>query len=469
MNIIKKIKEILKNKYFKFGFWSLIYLLFVIWIGSFWLLLGLPIIFDFYISNKVNWTFWKKRGLEKKSKLIEWIDALVFAIIAASIIRMFFIEAYMIPTSSMEKNLLVGDYLFVSKVSYGPRMPNTPLAIPFTHHTLPLTHHTAPYLDWIQMPYKRLAGFSHVKERDVVVFNFPTGDTVVAEMQNPDYYAQVRYRALSLKNGDIQSGQEPKDWNRYMNRARKDVRQNGTIITRPVDKQENYIKRCVAIHGQTLEIIDGLVHINGKQTDNFKQLQYKYKIETNGHSLNPERLFEMGVSKEDLKALGTGVLPLTYENYKKIKRFKVVKSIVRDVTTKGDFDPSIFPYDERYKWNLDYYGPLYIPEAGKTIDIDTSNISIYKRIIHAYEHNDLKIKDGKIFINGKETNKYTFKMNYYFMMGDNRHGSADSRYWGFVPEDHIVGKALFIWFSTDKDRGWFDGGIRFNRIFKGIE
>ncbi|MCF6366696.1 MAG: S26 family signal peptidase [Bacteroidales bacterium] len=470
-------RTLLKNKYFKFVFWTIVFLLFVLWIGSWWLLLGVPVIFDYYISKKVNWTFWKKRDLKEKSKLIEWVDALVFAVIAATIIRMFFIEAYMIPTSSLEKSLLVGDYLFVSKVSYGPRMPNTPLAIPFTHTFQ--GKEFEPYLDWIKSPYKRLAGFGEVKRNDIVVFNFPVGDTVALERSAESYYKIVREEALMLKYTDERTGIVTKDDSIYLNQARKRVKSNYTIVDRPVDKKDNYVKRCVAIAGDILEIKEGEVYINGEKGTEFKHTQYNYHIETKpGKSLNKKTLSDMGISAEDYATSGRitsyerlpgYVLPLTKGYVKKISKFRSVEKVVIILDEPGEIDLGIFPHDERYKWNKDYFGPLYIPEKGKTIKIDTSNISMYKRIIDVYENNDFKIENGKIFINKKEATEYTFKMNYYFMMGDNRGNSADSRFWGFVPEDHVVGKPVFVWLSLDKDRSLFNGKIRWNRLLKIVD
>lgn len=468
-------KKLIKNKYFKFGFWTVVFILFVIWIGSWLLLLGIPIIFDFYVSKKVNWTFWKKRDLEKKSKLIEWIDALVFAVIAATIIRMFFIEAYMIPTSSLEKSLLVGDYLFVSKVSYGPRMPNTPLSIPFMHHTIPGTKASKPYSELIKSPYKRLAGLTDIKRNDIVVFNFPVGDTVAVERSAESYYKIIRNYAQQSMDADRKAGKELKDEAYYLSNARKLVRSNFVIVDRPVDKKDNYVKRCVAIPGDSFEIKSSQIYINGEAGRVFDNEQHNYHIEMKpGKSLNKKTLFDMGISSEDFSVsqrygLEGYVLPLTTAYEKKISKFKSVKKITKIIHDSAIYDPDIFPHDHRYQWNIDNFGPLYIPEAGKTITIDTLNLPLYRRVIDVYEANDLEVKDGKIFINGKETIEYTFKMDYYFMMGDNRSNSADSRFWGFVPIDHVVGKPVFIWLSLDKDKTLFRGKVRFDRILKVVD
>ncbi len=474
---MRKYLNFLKNKYFKFVLWTVVFILFVIWIGNWWLLLGVPVIYDYYISKKVNWTFWKKRDLKEKSKLIEWIDALVFAVIAATIIRMFFIEAYMIPTSSLEKSLLVGDYLFVSKTSYGPRIPNTPLAIPFTHTFQGKKF--KPYSDLIKLPYKRLAGLGEIKRNDIVVFNFPVGDTVALERSAESYYKIVRNQAEFLKENDLKMKRKLQNEDFYLNQARKQVRENYTIVDHPVDKKDNYVKRCVAIAGDELQIKEGVVYINGEKGKEFKGVQYNYHIEMKaGKSLNKKTLFNLGISADDYSTSGQitsyrrlpgYVLPLTKDFVKKISKFKSVEAVNIILDNPGEINLDIFPHDKRYKWNNDNFGPLYIPQKGKTIEIDTSNISKYKRIIDVYEDNDFAIKDGKIFINGKEAKKYTFKMDYYFMMGDNRGNSADSRFWGFVPEDHIVGKPVFVWLSLDKDKSLFNGKIRWSRLLKVVD
>jgi len=390
----------------------------------------------------------KKGNLDKKkqSKLIEWVDALIFAVVAATLIRMFFIEAFTIPTSSMEKTLLVGDYLFVSKVSYGPKIPNTPLSFPFAHNTLPLTQFTKSYLEWIKWPYKRLAGFGEIKRNDIVVFNFPEGDTVALKMQNPSYYELCR-----------QFGKE---------RILNDNLNFGDIVSRPVDKRENYIKRCVAIPGDKIQVIHGNVFVNNKMQQLFDKLQYNYIIQTDGSQINPKALQNLNISKEDIDnsyiSDNNYVLPLSLKNVEIIKNFSNVKSVTRFEYTQRE---NVFPQDSSICFSRDNFGPITIPVKGQTIQLDLKNLPIYKRIIEAYEENKLKVQGEKIYINGKETSSYTFKMNYYFMMGDNRHNSLDSRFWGFVPEDHVVGKAVFLWLSLDKDKNWFSK-IRWNRMFR---
>jgi signal peptidase I len=446
---MEKIKEILKNRYFLFAFSTSIFVLWVIWIGNYWLLLGMPIFIDYHITRKVNWTPWKKKGETKKSALVEWVDAIVFAVIAATLIRMFFIEAYTIPTSSMEKSLLVGDYLFVSKVSYGPKLPNTPLSFPFAHHTLPLTKNTKSYLEWIKRPYKRLAGFGDIKRNDVVVFNYPEGDTVIVQFQSErSYYSVVR-----------EIGRE-RVWRDY------------DIVVRPVDKRENYIKRCVAIPGDTLQVSRGQLYINSETQESFDGVQYNYIIRTNGTAINTKILDDLNIAKADRffnPAGGIYEMPLTTSAYDKIRQLNNVHSVLKHENTNPTMmTKTIFPHSPKFAWTEDNFGPLVIPKKGESVDLTIDNLPVYERIIETYEGNDLMVKDSSIYINDVIANSYTFKMDYYFLMGDNRHNSADSRFWGFVPEDHVVGKASFIWLSLDKDKR-FPANIRFNRIFKGIQ
>ena len=444
------LRSILTNKWFKFGTVGTLYLLWVIWMGSYLWLIGLGVIFDIYITEKVHWSFWKKKNPPngKQTKVVEWVDAIIFAVIAASFIRIFFIEAYTIPTSSMEKSLLVGDYLFVSKTAYGPKTPNTPLSFPFVHNTMPVLKNTKSYVEWIKRPYNRMAGFTTVKNNDVVVFHFPEGDTVALNMAAQSYYQLIRAYGRA--------------------RVWSDKRNFGDIIVRPVDKRENYIKRCVAIHGDEIKLVRGQLYVNGKPQKKFKGMQQNYIVRTNGTSINPKALDRLHIANDDRQGNSSRyILPLTEENVKKLQKFANVKSVDPTILEPGKWDPAIFPSDERFQWNVDNVGPLTIPEKGMTVKLTVDNLPLYRRIIDVYEANDLKVDGDKIYINGEIATSYTFKMDYYWMMGDNRHNSADSRYWGFVPEDHVVGKAKFIWLSMDKDKS-FPANIRFSRIFTAI-
>lgn len=413
------------------------------------------------------------RANYKKSTFKEWGDALIFAVIAASIIRTYCLEAFTIPTSSMEKTLLVGDYLFVSKMSYGPKVPNTPLSFPFAHHTLPFTTSTKSYLEWMKLPYFRLPGYTDVERNDIVVFNFPEGDTVIVEQQNQSYYQVVRDYAFELKHNDLKEGKEAKTEQQYTQLARKIIAQNRTITVRPVDKRENYIKRCVAVSGDKVQIKNGILSINDERAYTPVDFQYNYLVYTKD-LLNKEVVKEKyDVAMEDMHQVGTNTyyMPLTISNYNGMKEYPTVTNLVPKFNMGEYYDPSnrIFPNDSMYKWTEDNFGPMVVPKKGETVDLTSATIPFYRRIISLYEGNTLEEKDGKFIINGKEESTYTFKMNYYFMMGDNRHNSADGRYWGFVPEDHIVGKASFIWLSLDKELGLSDGKIRWNRLFTLID
>jgi signal peptidase I len=357
-----------------------------------------------------------RKSDKKKSIGREWLDAILFAVIAATLIRTFFIEAYTIPTSSMEKSLLVGDFLFVSKVSYGARIPNTPLSFPFAHHTLPLTDDTKSYLEWIKIPYKRLPGLDKIKNNDVVVFNYPMEDF------------------------------------------------------RPVDKRENYIKRCVAIPGDTLQVKESTLYINNKQVEKPLRMQSRYHVVTDGSGFNSKSLLELGITEMGpLEVPGEFVMFLTHENAEKLKQFSNVKSVEAYIENPKSIDTlSMFPHNTNFPWNVDNYGPIVIPKEGVTVQLSMKNIALYKRLIELYEKEKLEINEKGIFINEVLASSYTFKMDYYFMMGDNRHNSLDSRFWGFVPIDHIVGKGVFIWLSLDANESNLFKKIRWNRLFSFI-
>ncbi len=460
--------KIFQSKYFTFGIVAVLYILWVIWLGNYWWLFGLPIIYDIYVSKKVNWAFWKKRD-GKNSTVIEWLDALIFAVIAVTIINIFLFQNYRIPTPSMEKTLLVGDHLAVSKVAYGPRMPNTPVAFPFTQHTMPFTNGKGKsWSNIIQRPYKRLAGFGHVKNNDVVVFNFPAGDTVCIENQSVSYYEILRERAEMLTAEDIRANRKLKTKEEYNSLARQLIWSENTVIYRPVDRRDNYVKRCVGIPGDTITIRSGQLYVNNIATKDNGTQQTSYYVRTNGTRINPKAFERMGVSKSDQSLMLSGTvykLPLTQGNAKLMSGFANVTGVDPELKRAGEYAPYIFPHDPGYRWNEDNFGPLWIPAKGSTVKLDLSNICLYEQIIDIYEENDLKVTGSVIYINGKPADSYTFKMDYYWMMGDNRHDSADSRFWGFVPEDHIVGRPVIVWLSIDKE-GTGLSKIRFKRFFK---
>lgn len=442
----------------------------------------------------------------KKTKTQEWVDAILFAVVAAYIIRTFLIEFYVIPTSSMESTLMVGDYLAVSKVSYGPKLPQTPIAFPFAHHTLPMTKATPSYLEWIKFPYFRFPGLETVENDDVVVFNYPDGDTVCLNFQNQSYYSIINDHAyeFSKENNRLSPIKEDfeKAWgfvntptNYYMNRS--DIGAFGNVVARPVDKRENYIKRCVAIPGDKLQIKDGQLFINDKPAKNPERMQYRYFVYTNGAEIGKKQRQKLNLNEEDIMSPDdflrsnpevaadlnsikryidsartnpfNNVFSLTAEAVKKIKALANTVEVQRLVVPDTIYDHSVFPQNQNYRWNRDNYGPIVMPKAGVTVKIDTLTLPLYRRIIEVYERNKLRVDGTTIYINEKPATSYTFKMGYYWMMGDNRHNSADSRYWGFVPEDHIVGKAVLVWLSLDKYKTWMEGKIRWSRMFRGVK
>lgn len=384
-----------------------------------------------------------KKIKRKKSKLREWIDAGVFAIIVASLVRTFSAEAYTIPSGSMEGSLLVNDYLFVNKMAYGPRIPMTPLAVPLVHNTLPLVGGES-YSDAVHWKYHRLPGYSHVQRNDIVVFNGPDGDTAITDDPNLDYYQMCRMM------------------------GRDAVMSEYHVVTRPVDKKDNLIKRCIGLPGDEIAIKNTQVYVNGQLAPPYPHAKYQYIVHTNGAAPDLE-------DNAELLQQINGSTYLYYIAGDQVARVKQADNVtgaelyVRDAAGQSPKEPAewVYPFDTaNYKWNRDYYGPISIPKAGATVTLTPQNIAMYRRVIRNYEGNTLEEKDGKFIINGKETNSYTFKMDYYFMMGDNRDNSLDSRYWGFVPDDHIVGKAWFVWMSYANEG--ILSGIRWGRLFHSI-
>lgn len=449
---------------------------------------------DLIFASLMPYLFFVSAGFDKDAKFVgldkykkepsafvkNWLDPIIFAVIAASIIRTFFLEAFTIPTSSLEKSLMVGDFLFVNKLAYGPKIPQTPIAFPFAHHTLPFTETTKSYLEWIKLPYMRLPGMSKVKNGDIVVFNYPDGDTVFLRMQDISYYQGIRQVAELMKREDAANSQPLKTNNQYKAQAWEymHIPSNpnpfngqpiGEIAARPADKREHYVKRCVGIAGDKLEIKDCELYINDKLQTMPENAQHRYYVTTKGAVFGERMENKMGrvvltnqalldnldiyVTEADLENTKTDtcIYVLNMPRYKieEVKKIPGVISIERKIEPKNERDLTIFPHNPAYRWNNDNFGPLQIPSAGMTIKIDTGNICLYEKILSTYDNgiHQIESKNGQVFYDGKPITEYTFKQDYYWMMGDNRHNSADSRSWGFVPFDHVVGKPVFVWFS----------------------
>lgn len=361
----------------------------------------------------------------KKSPAREWFDSVLFAVVAATLIRWLFFEAFTIPTPSMENSLLVGDFLFVSKLHYGTRTPKTPLQVPLTHQTIWGTN-IPSYTSLVQLPQYRLPGFSEVKRGDVVVFNYPP------ELQHP------------------------------------------------VDLKTNYIKRCVGIPGDKVEVRDLQVYANGQAMENPARMENEYFVATTT-AVNEEKVFrENGVSEFNTYTEGDNdtirgneqmgyLVFTTTEIAAKLKTYDFVKGITLVKSPKDINEPMLYPNSSLFKWNRDNYGPITVPKEGMTVQLTPENVAMYGPVIKNYEDNeDVVVDDKSVKVGGKAITSYTFKQDYYFMMGDNRHNSADSRYWGFVPMDHIVGKAVFVWMSIDPNPTSFFNKIRWSRIFRVI-
>ncbi|MDR1981990.1 MAG: signal peptidase I [Tannerellaceae bacterium] len=462
-----KKREITRKQWIKFSISAILYILFTIWMQNGWLLFGLIVLVDIFLTKFIPWSSWKKSKNPSVRNVLEWIDDILFALVAVYFINLFVFQNYQIPTPSLEKTLLTGDYLFVSKLSYGPRVPNTPLSFPLVQNTFPFIN-CKSYLDWPEWGYKRVKGLGQVKRNDIVVFNFPAGDTVALNRQNPDYYTLIE-----------EYGREHIAMNKGL---------YGDIIYRPVDKRENYVKRCIGMPGDSLSVRDNQVYINGSPAENPEFLQYNYFVETNGSPITEEQFRLMNISRDDrMLATNSGYyvelfpligfeknqsglynpiyrMPLTKKALQIAEKLPSVKKIIIEPDILGG--GLTYPVDYETGWTRDNYGPIWIPNKGATIELTAWNLALYHRCIRNYENNTLEITDGKVLINGKEERTYTFRYDYYFMMGDNRHNSADSRSWGFVPEDHIVGKPILIWLSIDKDRSLLDGGIRWDRLFR---
>lgn len=435
MSLQDRLAGVTRGGWIRAGIWSALYIAFVIWVawGDWkslgWLIL-LPIIIDAFTTKYINYSWWRKYKDTKPSlyTLCSWIDAILFALVAVYFINLYIFQNYQIPSSSLEKSLRVGDFLYVSKMAYGARVPQTPLSMPLVQHTMPAwLGGGQSYLDNPHWAYKRLAGWTSPKKGDIVVFNFPAGDTVCLNMQNPDYYTLKYY------------------YGEGMVRSRKDI--FGDIVVRPVDRRENYVKRCVGEPGDSLRIIDNIIYVNGEREPEREGIQLNYFVRTDGHVFGAKYLEKTGISVTDRIQVDayTWHFPLTAAMKAELEKNPHVLAVEVEPSDRGG---AVYPLGHN-NWTRDNYGPIYIPRKGDKILITEDNYWIYKRIAEAYEFKKMHI--------GEE---YEFEMDYYWMMGDNRHNSADSRYWGFVPEDHVVGRPVFIWLSIDKDKH----SIRFERL-----
>ncbi len=432
-----RIAEVSRGGWIRASVWSALYIAFVLWVAwGDWKSLGwlvlLPLIVDAFTTRYINYSWWRKYKDTKPAiyTLCSWIDAIVFALVAVYFINLYIFQNYQIPSSSLEKTLRVGDFLYVSKMAYGARVPQTPLSMPLVQHTMPAwLGGGKSYIEKPHWEYKRLAGWTSPKKGDIVVFNFPAGDTVCSnpQMQNPDYYT-LRYY-----------------YGEHVIQSRKDV--FGEIITRPVDRRENYVKRCVGEPGDSLQIVENVIYVNGEREPERDGLQLNYFVQTDGHVFGAKYLDKLGISEADRIIVDpqTWHFPLTKAMKEELEKNPHVLAVVLEPEDRGG---AVYPLGHN-DWTRDNYGPIYIPKKGDKLLITEENYWVYKRIADAYEFKPMTI--------GEE---YEFAMDYYWMMGDNRHNSADSRYWGFVPEDHIVGRPVFIWLSIDKDKH----RIRWNRI-----
>jgi len=436
----------LEWRYLAFFISGLCWSMLVIWIGLIFLLALNLVLFDIFLTRKIDWTL-RSYGLPKiLQATIEWTFIVMLALVCSLSIKVLFVETYKIPTPSMEETLLAGDYIFVSKLAYGPRLPETPLAIPFYHNKLPSGKKS--YSEKVKMPHKRLKGLSRVRREDIIVFNFPEGDSMVVQYPGQNYYSLVRQYGRDYISSEFD------------------------IISHPVDKRENYIKRCIGLPGDILRISDGKVLINGIQRPEMPLQKFKYYVTTRGNPLPDALLDSLKILKSAVTYNPINSLHVLYmanENVALLKSFPQVRSISRYTEPTLSFqNQEIFPHSNHFRWTGDKFGPLHIPSRGDTVRINQINLPVYQRIISTYEHNDLELRDGIIHINGKPADTYIIKMDYYFVMGDNHHNSADSRYWGFVPEDHLLGKAVVVWFSVKPDTP-FIGGLRKERIFRSIK
>ncbi|MCM1521452.1 MAG: signal peptidase I [Muribaculaceae bacterium] len=461
----ERIKSTRASRWVRFGIVSLIFFLWVAWLGNWWVALWWILLLDIYILGYIPFTWWKKSKNAAVRSVMSWVDAIVYALILVYFVFTFVGQNYQIPSSSLEKSLLVGDYLWVNKMAYGPRVPNTPVHFPLVQNTFPIIN-TKSYLEFPQWDYKRLKGLGKVERGDIVVFNFPAGDTVCTKVQNPDYYSLVKMYGRATIDANPQTF--------------------GEVIYRPVDRRENYVKRAVGLPGERLSIVDGVIHINGEPIPQPENVQFNYYFQLKQGEMTDAMWQSLGISMDDrhvvpvseadlpaLSSLGftinpDGTVPTVYASpltpamVKSLEENSAVARVMKMPAQQGEM---LYPEGPADSWTRSDYGEIWIPAKGAKLKMGSRAWQIYGRVIRDYEGNPTaQWRDGQMFIDGQPVDTYTFKMDYYFMMGDNRDNSLDSRYWGFVPEDHIVGRPERVLISFDKDHNIFNGGIRWNRI-----
>ena len=457
-SFMERLRAVKTTRWIRFGIVSAIFFLWVVLMGNPWLGLLWFILLDIYITAYIPWGWWKKKTGATRT-VMAWVDAIVYALVLIYFIFAFVGQQYEIPSSSLEKSLLVGDRLWVDKTVYGSRVPQTPIHFPLAQHTLPIIN-TKSYIESPQLEYHRMPGRRSIERGDIVVFNFPQGDTVALAMQNRDYY-QLKYELAQQGVADPAA---------YM---ANNPQTFGKIVWRPVDRRENYVKRTIGLPGERLRIAGDTVYINGHAIAEPEKVQYNYIVPVSGE-ISAEKWHALGVRAEDHRytpvrdeyaGFSFYDVPLTRAMKEEIEKWPEVIGPLQRESESGYLDlGGVFPIGNSYGWTRPDMGEFWIPKRGVTLHLTEQNLPVYERAIRVYEGNDLQVKDGKIYINGKQSDYYTFKLDYYWMMGDNRDRSLDSRYWGFVPEDHVVGSPLFIIASFDQERGWLDGKIRWNRI-----
>ncbi len=410
----------------------------------------------------------------KKGVMREWGEAILWATVVASVIRGYVFEAFTIPTPSMEDSMLVGDYLVVSKLSYGPKVPETPLSLPFVHNAIPATRLNSSYLEWVKIPYLRLPGFGDVERNDAVVFNFPNGDSIVVDayLAGHDYHALIRNKGIEL------AGQDPvayeADRGRFNDMARSAWIEDLGIKPRPVDKKEHYVKRCVGLPGEDLAIVDRKLIIDGEEVASPPGLQFQYLVRLKSESDLRAIRNRLGLTDVDIQGKGAGstyLMALREDEAAVLESQDLVEEITLQDASYQRGTLSMYPNTNKFDfstWDIDNYGPIHLPAAGETIELTPRNVVLYKRVITAYEGHELVEREGAVLIDGVPADEYTFEQDYYWLMGDNRHSSADSRFWGFVPEDHVVGRASFTWFSKMNEKQHGESGIRWGRMFKAV-